>query len=108
MQPLDIRNVGENEIMILWDDDHRSLYDLSFLRLNCRCAHCVDEWTGEVLIRESSIPKKLSLRETEPVGRYGVKFRWSDGHDTGIYAFEQLRRLCRCPQCRSKTSPARS
>ncbi len=99
MQPLDIRAVDQGEVLILWEDDHRSLYSASYLRLHCRCAHCVDEWTGQVLVNKDRIPAKLDLKTFEPVGRYGVKFRWSDGHDTGIFAFEQLRRLCLCPQC---------
>ena len=27
------------------------------------------------------------------VGRYGVRIRWSDGHDAGIYTFDMLREL---------------
>lgn len=99
MQPLDIRAVDQGEVLVLWEDDHRSLYSASYLRLHCRCAHCVDEWTGQVLVNKDSIPAIIDLKTFEPVGRYGVKFRWSDGHDTGIFAFEQLRRLCTCPQC---------
>jgi DUF971 family protein len=33
------------------------------------------------------------------VGRYAIRFHWSDGHSTGIYTFEQLRELCPCPIC---------
>lgn len=101
MQPLDIRSVDKEEVLILWEDDHRSLYPASYLRLHCRCAHCVDEWTGQVLVNQNRIPANLNMKTFEPVGRYGVKFQWSDGHDTGIFAFEQLRRLCLCPQCSS-------
>jgi DUF971 family protein len=28
------------------------------------------------------------------VGRYALNFRWSDGHETGIYSFQYLRDLC--------------
>jgi len=27
------------------------------------------------------------------VGRYALSFRWSDGHETGIYSFRYLREL---------------
>jgi DUF971 family protein len=27
------------------------------------------------------------------VGNYGLKIRWSDGHDTGIYSYDRLREL---------------
>ena len=27
------------------------------------------------------------LAAVEPVGRYGMRLRWGDGHDTGIYTY---------------------
>jgi DUF971 family protein len=39
----------------------------------------------------------VAVKDIEPVGRYGLRFRWSDGHDTGIYSFSLLRhKFCRC------------
>jgi DUF971 family protein len=37
-----------------------------------------------------------------PVGHYGYKIIWSDGHDAGIFTLEALRELCQCPECASK------
>ncbi len=28
-----------------------------------------------------------------PVGRYAIQIRWGDGHDTGIYTYDSLRRM---------------
>ena len=39
------------------------------------------------------------LQDIEPVGRYALQFKWSDGHDTGIYAYKLLRGLCQCDLC---------
>ena len=39
--------------------------------------------------------------EASKLGRYAIQFEWSDGHHTGIYSFENLRRLCPCPACRN-------
>ena len=69
MQPLDIRAIDNGEVLILWEDDHRSLYSASYLRLHCRCAHCVDEWTGQVLVNQNRIPANLNMKAVEPVGR---------------------------------------
>jgi ATP-binding protein involved in chromosome partitioning len=30
----------------------------------------------------------------EVVGNYALAFYWSDGHSTGIYSYEHLRKLC--------------
>ena len=42
----------------------------------------------------------------EPVGGYGIRFIWDDGHDAGIYTWERLRVTCPCDSCRNglKTS----
>jgi DUF971 family protein len=36
------------------------------------------------------------------VGGYGLRIQWSDGHGTGIYTFERLRRSCPCDACRAE------
>ncbi len=37
--------------------------------------------------------------EVTQVGKYALKFKWSDGHESGIYSWEYLRRMCRCAVC---------
>lgn len=39
------------------------------------------------------IPDEIQVTEAEPVGRYAVRLIFSDGHRTGIYAWELLRSL---------------
>jgi Mrp family chromosome partitioning ATPase/DUF971 family protein len=63
------------------------------LRLACKCAGCVDEATGVNKIKEERIPKDIRPAKMTPQGNYGVAIEWSDGHDTGIYTFEQLYKL---------------
>jgi DUF971 family protein len=36
----------------------------------------------------------------EPVGNYAIRINWSDGHNTGIYSWEHLRRICQCEECK--------
>lgn len=38
-------------------------------------------------------PGEDELADISLVGNYGLKVIWGDGHDTGIYRFEQLRLL---------------
>jgi DUF971 family protein len=35
----------------------------------------------------------LKMLSVEPVGNYAIRIHWSDGHSTGIYTWEYLRRL---------------
>ena len=85
---------------IRWKDGHSSLYDPRYLRLNCPCAGCVDEMTGQRTLTPAMVPEGIYPKAIHSVGRYALQFVWSDGHDTGFYSFETLRALCTCPECR--------
>jgi ATP-binding protein involved in chromosome partitioning len=95
----EVTRTSENEVRILWKDGHESIYTGYALRVGCRCALCVDEISGNKRLREESISKDVRPLSIDPVGRYAIRFQWSDGHSTGIYTFELLRELCPCPIC---------
>jgi DUF971 family protein len=88
-------------ISIEWDDaGHVWLYPARALRLACPCAGCVEEMTGRALLEPTAVAADVRPESLALVGSYGLRIRWSDGHDTGIYTFEQLRKTCGCPRCR--------
>ena len=41
--------------------------------------------------RPPRIDTSLRLDRADPVGAYGMKLRWGDGHDTGIFTWRYLR-----------------
>jgi DUF971 family protein len=94
---------------IEWKDGHRSVYTFQFLRNACPCALCEDERTKAG--RKAGEPEKAVLGTlpmfkpavkalaAEPVGKYALKFSWSDKHDLGIYAWAFLREVCPCAEC---------
>ncbi|MBW2280219.1 MAG: DUF971 domain-containing protein [Deltaproteobacteria bacterium] len=92
--PKQIEQAGPDALRILWADGHECLYPVRLLRLACRCATCIDEWSGKPLLDEAGVPDDVRPERIAPVGRYALRFDWSDGHDTGIYTFEVLRALC--------------
>ena len=91
-----MEQAGADRLRIEWQDGHESVYPVRLLRLNCRCAHCVEERTGRPLLRDEDIPSDVRPVLISPVGRYAVQISWTDGHDTGIYSFEHMRALCPC------------
>ena len=95
LKKLDVRTLG-----IVWDDGHESIYDTTHLRENCACAACVDEWTGEKKNFPGMLPQTITPVFIDSVGQYGLTIKWSDGHATGIYTFDYLRRLCQCTLCK--------
>jgi DUF971 family protein len=97
--PKSIENVQNAALRITWEDGHVSTLPFRELRLNCPCALCRDEWTGRRLIDPATVPEVLRSTRAEVVGNYALSFAFSDGHGTGIYSFEILRKLCRCREC---------
>ena len=96
--PLSIKQDGPDRLRVEWQDGHSSLYAVRELRLHCRCAHCIEEFSGRPLLSPEKVPEDIKPVNISPVGRYAIQFAWSDGHDSGIYTFENLRADCPCCQ----------
>lgn len=88
---------AERLLRLTWEDGHRGEYAYDTLRGYCPCAACQGHGGGQVEFRQP--PKPVDLEHIEPVGNYAISFRWSDGHATGIYRYDYLRRLCPCEAC---------
>ncbi len=85
-----------NELAIVWSDQEESYISLEALRKACPCANCQGEpdATGRV-VRPKVVhgAGSFMLSRWEVVGGYAVQFMWRDGHSTGIYSYDYLRRL---------------
>lgn len=92
-----------------WKDGHQSAWSFAWLRNACPCATCAEEReredrkpgepkpkSGQLLPMYTPPPKPSSAI---PVGRYALQFNWADGHSSGIYSWEYLRRHCQCSEC---------
>lgn len=80
-------------LRIRWGDGEVAEYEPRLLRLLCPCAGCVDERSGVRMLTPGMIDPEVMPVSIHPVGRYALQFVWSDGHRTGIYPFEYLRRI---------------
>ncbi|NOY41985.1 MAG: DUF971 domain-containing protein [Planctomycetes bacterium] len=92
--PSDIRAIRDQGVLqISWGAES---VDLSFvyLRRQCECAHCVNEWTGERILDPASVPGNITLEKMELVGNYAIRIQWSDGHNAGLYTWQRLQELC--------------
>lgn len=94
IEPREIMQETDARLRITWADGRTCRFDAPELRRACPCAGCVNEWTGERMLRPEAISDDLTISDVEIVGRYALNFRWSDGHATGIYSFRYLREFC--------------
>jgi len=91
--PTSIAQDGPSRLAIRWGDGVETVFEVRALRLACACAICVDEWTGAQQLDPATVPDDVRPVQIEPVGRYAMQVRWTDGHDSGIYPFDRLRKL---------------
>jgi len=82
-------NVGQNCELIYPDGRIVEIEPLQ-LRLACRCAECVSEYTGERLVNVEDLDPDVYPTEIEPVGRYAAAVKWSDNHRSSIYPYDYL------------------
>ncbi len=93
IEPRQIIEESDSEISINWSDEAETKYNAADLRRACPCAGCINEWTGEKMLKTENIADDLSFSSISIVGRYALNFHFSDGHETGIYSFDYLRKL---------------
>ena len=91
--PVGLQRRDPRTLSLLWEDGQRSDLDVRELRLACQCALCVEEMSGRKLLDPQTIRADVSPRKIESVGNYAIQFDWSDGHNSGIYSFNDLRAL---------------
>lgn len=96
MQPKKIKRHENDALEFLWDDGAVTIIPFIALRDACPCAGCKGEtimFTHYEAPVQPELPGKYNLRTIEPVGHYALQLSWGDGHNTGIYTWEQLRSI---------------
>lgn len=91
--PVGLAQRDRTTLSVLWEDGRQDDLDVRDLRLACRCAACVEEMSGRALLDPATIAVDVAPRSIASVGNYAINVAWSDGHSTGIYAFDSLRAM---------------
>lgn len=99
LEPKNIQSIGD-ELAILWSDGEESFLSHEFLRRACPCATCGGEPDVLGNISRPNVTytsQSFTLAGWSLVGGYAIQPRWEDGHSTGFYSFQYLRRLTQIP-----------
>lgn len=85
---------AEKVLDITWDDGTTNRFALAYLRGWCPCAVCQGHFAAKMVF-QTGVDTRLI--DVEPVGGYAMRLHWGDGHKSGIYAFDYLRRIAQTP-----------
>ena len=73
---------------IAFSDGKRFRLPCEFLRVYSPSAEVRGHGPGQEVLQVGK--RDVAIRDVEPVGRYGIRPAFSDGHDTGIYSWDYL------------------
>ena len=90
--PSDIDIDRTRSMTVTFADGTVAVFPVDALRAACPCAACRG-WRerGEPAWPRPGGASTIEIRDAELTGAWGISVQWSDGHDTGIFAWERLR-----------------
>jgi DUF971 family protein len=92
-QPESINVSKDRAVTVTYLDGYVAQFELVSLRQGCPCATCRDlRERGEDSWPRPNSPVPLRIEHAELHGAWGLSVTWNDGHATGIYPFDVLRR----------------
>ncbi len=77
---------------VAFDDGGRFDLTCEYLRVNSPSAEVRGHGPGQEVLQVGK--EGVGINAIEPVGNYGVKLVFDDGHDTGLYSWGYLHQLC--------------
>jgi DUF971 family protein len=90
--PIEIKLHRASRVLeIAYADGTRYSLSCEYLRVYSPSAEVRGHGGGEPMLIGGK--REVSIVAVEPVGRYAVRLRFSDGHDTGLYTWDGLREL---------------
>ena len=94
-RPTELQVIG-TELAIVWDDGSESYIAQDALRAASPSAETAGERDvlGNLYGGESGKDySNVEVLSWQFIGNYAVRFRFSDGHATGLYSYELLKKL---------------
>lgn len=77
---------------VAFGDELRCQLSAEFLRVYSPSAEVRGHGPGQEVLQIGK--EDVDITRIEPVGNYAVRLYFDDGHDTGLYSWEELHRFC--------------
>lgn len=100
LAPSNIQLIGQ-EVAIAWNDGEESYF--TFAQLRAASPSAENQGERDILgVRHGGVTgpcdySNVSVQGWEIMGNYAIRFDFSDGHRSGLYAYDYLRALARHP-----------
>ena len=96
MRPTDVQVIG-TELALKWEDGTEGFVSLEKLRQACPCAGCKGETDVMGNLHKGPeivlTPQSFQLVRIQWIGGYALQPFWGDGHNSGLYTFDTLKKL---------------
>jgi DUF971 family protein len=90
--PLELRlSKDKRSLEVSFDDGARFSLSAEYLRVMTPSA--IDRGHGAGPGRCVDGKRDVALKDIQPIGRYAARLVFDDGHDTGLYSWDELYRL---------------
>lgn len=90
--PTSIRYRKDSRVLdVEFSDGREFALSAEFLRVHSPSAEVRGHGPGQEVLQVGK--QRVTILAIEPVGNYAVRLRFDDGHDSGLYAFDELHRL---------------
>lgn len=91
-RPKVVFNPGRG-IVVTTGDGKDHIVKPADLRRACRCAVCVEEFSGKQILKPETIPDNIYPKTIQAMGNYAVAVTWSDDHASSIYPYDVMLKL---------------
>jgi DUF971 family protein len=90
--PSDIRlHKRSKTLELVYPDGQQFALPAEFLRVHSPSAEVRGHGPGQEVLQTGKL--HVGISKIEPVGHYGIKLHFDDGHNTGIYPWDYLQEL---------------
>ena len=83
-----IINIKDSCLQFIFSEERIDSLSFEFMRVHSPSAEVVGHGKGQEILQVGK--RCVQISALEPIGNYGVKPIFSDGHDTGIYSWSYL------------------
>jgi DUF971 family protein len=86
-----VLHTGSRVLEIAFDDGSSFRLPFEFLRVHSPSAEVRGHGVGQEVLQTGK--RDVTINDLQPVGHYAIRPTFSDGHDSGIYAWDYLYEL---------------